>query len=424
MLAHDGAIATDEHDEQQERWGQEPVENRAEKEHPHRVRPGEVQQHPRDHGPGEDQIEPPPAPRREIEPRAPAEDLGDGERRRSGQHRYGQEPRADDPQREEAVREVAGQGTQGLGGLARGLDLGPSGRMQGRGRREHDEEHRDVREQHAGEDGEPRVGQLVRRCAATLGQRPPALRLFLLHLVRGLPEKEIGRDRRPEHADERRNVRGVPDEARREGGDGDLPPVGLGQERRQNVRQEHRGQPLEVLGEARVVQVHGGQENARPEDGDRQQRRHAGEHPGRVRHAREIRRDVEDVGDQQQQTGAVEKRTRIVPANRAGEATTGHEADPRADELHGRHQRKRGRRRPEHPEAERGAGHGVGRDAARIVVRRAGDEPGPEEPEVADEGIVAVAIGCLSFGHEGSTIMPAPGVQGSANMPSMTRTTP
>src|SRR5256885_14111965 len=81
----------------------------------------------------------------------------------------------------------------------------------------------------------------------------------------------------------------------------------------------------------------------------------------------------------------------VVAAYGARQAAPGDEADPRADELDGRHQREGRERGPEHPVAERGARDGVGRDAARIVVRRARDEPRPEELEVADERVVTVA---------------------------------
>ena len=49
-----------------------------------------------------------------------------------------------------------------------------------------------------------------------------------------------------------------------------------------------------------------------------------------------------------------------------------------ADKLDRRHQRIGQHHRPEHVEAELGAGLRIGRNAARVVVRRAGDEPGAE----------------------------------------------
>jgi len=47
---------------------------------------------------------------------------------------------------------------------------------------------------------------LMRGRAAALSYRAPAPGLFLLDLVRGLPEEEIGRDGRAEHRDHRRHV--------------------------------------------------------------------------------------------------------------------------------------------------------------------------------------------------------------------------
>ena len=67
----------------------------------------------------------------------------------------------------------------------------------------------------------------------------------------------------------------------------------------------------------------------------------------------------------------------------------GDEPDPRARELDGRHEGKRGERRPQHAVAELRARDRVGGDAAGIVVRGAGDKPRPQDLEVADDGIAA-----------------------------------
>ncbi len=55
-----------------------------------------------------------------------------------------------------------------------------------------------------------------------------------------------------------------------------------------------------------------------------------------------------------------------------------HPADMGADQLDRRHQREGQDHRPQQPIAELRPGLRIGRDAARIVVRGAGDDPGPE----------------------------------------------
>ena len=57
----------------------------------------------------------------------------------------------------------------------------------------------------------------------------------------------------------------------------------------------------------------------------------------------------------------------------------GHATDPSADLLDGAHQRPAEEQGPAEIVAELGARLGVGRDAARIVVRRARDQPWSED---------------------------------------------
>ena len=67
-------------------------------------------------------------------------------------------------------------------------------------------------------------------------------------------------------------------------------------------------------------------------------------------------------------------RPRIVAAQILRDAVAGYAADPCADRLDGRHQRKAEQHRPAEAVAELRAHLAVGRDAARIVVGRAGDQ--------------------------------------------------
>ncbi len=254
-------------------------------------------------------------------------------------------------------------------------------------------------------DVEARVGELVRGRAAPLRHGATALRFLRFDLVRGLPEEEIRRDRCPEHGHDGRHVDRIPTEARHERREGHLVPVGPSQERGHDVGKQDSGQPLEPLSEGRVGRVDRRDQNDEPEHGYRHDGRHAREHVGDVRHAGEVGRDVEDVGDQQQETRDVEKRARIVAADRGGQAAAADESDPRADELHRRHQRKGRQRHPEHPVPERGAGDGIGGDPARIVVRGAGHEPRSEDPEIADERIVTVPLDLLEVTHDGAWLV-------------------
>ena len=296
VLTHELRVVAHEHDEHQERGREDAVEDGGQKEHADRARLEEIEQHATRDRARKDEVEVAAAPRGEVEPRPPAEDLGDGKGGRASQDRDRQEPRADQPEREEEVGGVAGERPQGFGGLARRRDLGEPRAVEGRRRREDDEVHHDVREEHARVHVEPGVGELVRRRAAPLRRRSPAARLLLLDLLRRLPEEEIGRDRRAEDPDERGDVGGVPAERRHHGGRPRLPPVGMREDRRDDVGKEHRGHPFEIFREGRVARVHGDEHDAGAEERHEGKGRGSGEHRRGLRHARQVGGDVEDVG--------------------------------------------------------------------------------------------------------------------------------
>jgi len=70
-----------------------------------------------------------------------------------------------------------------------------------------------------------------------------------------------------------------------------------------------------------------------------------------------------------------------VIAEVARDAVPGDAADARTDDLDADHQRRRQEHAPQHAEAELRTGLRVGRDAARVIVGRAGDESGAEPLE-------------------------------------------
>jgi len=217
-------------------------------------------------------------------------------------------------------------------------------------------------------------------------------RTLLLDLLRGLPEEKVRRDRRAEDSHQRRQGARVRRQARQQRVAQRRRPARTRENGGEDVGEEHSGEPLEPRGERRVRRVHGGHDHDGPEDRHPDSRGEARQHLRGVRHAGEVGGDVEDVGDEQQQAGGVQEPARIVMAHGAGQPAAGHEADPRARELDGRHQGQRHQRRPQHARSERRARHGIGRDAARVVVGSARDEAWAERPKVPDDRVVAVLI--------------------------------
>ena len=141
-----------------------------------------------------------------VEPLPPPERLGHGVRRRARQHRHGEQPRADHADSEHEAREISGERTQRLRRIRAGGDLRLPAGVERECRRQDDEIHDQVREEHPEVDVDRRDPQLGPACAAARGSRLPSGRLLLLDLMARLPEEQVRRDRRPEDRDERRDV--------------------------------------------------------------------------------------------------------------------------------------------------------------------------------------------------------------------------
>src|SRR6202043_827471 len=87
--------------------------------------------------------------------------------------------------------------------------------------------------------------------------------------------------------------------------------------------------------------------------------------------------------DEQEQNDRLQQPVGIILSNVARYAAPGDPADPTADLLNHRHQRIAEKHRPTDGEAQLGSGLRIGRDAARIVVRCAGDKTGTQEAKQA-----------------------------------------
>ena len=235
-------------------------------------------------------------------------------------------------------------------------------------------------------------GELLGRRAAAFSQ-VASLRSLLLDLLRRLPEKQIRRDRRAENRHQHREERSRPLDVRNQRGAERKPPVHVRDKRGQHIGEQHEREPLEHARDRAVRGPHQqhDDDDAVGRDGERDRR--ARDHPGGLRHAAEIRRNVDHVGDDQQQAGSPQHPARIAPPDHAGETEASDNAEPGAHQLHGGHERERHDRRPQRQVAEAGAGHRVGRNARRVVVRRAGDQAGSQFREEMPEGALVARLG-------------------------------
>ncbi len=240
--------------------------------------------------------------------------------------------------------------------------------------------------------------------------------LLLLDLLGGLPEEEIGADRRPQQGHQ-----GGPAVLRlRQGRDErvveDLPPVGMEEQRRDDVGDEDEGQPLEDPGDLLVPQPDRGHHDEQGEDADEVVGIEAGQHLGGVGHAGEVGGDVEAVrgeqaeGDEDQE-GAGEAGEQVP-----GQAAAGDHADARAHHLDGGHQGPGQEGRPQERRAKLGAGDRERGDARRVVIRGTGDHTWAESREETADGMLRLRHG-VSSGSERccgaeSTAFPGPEPEG------------
>jgi hypothetical protein len=120
-----------------------------------------------------------------------------------------------------------------------------------------------------------------------------------------------------------------------------------------------------------------------PEQHDIEQTRSANQKADRIAHRSEVRSNVDRVGDDEEQNDRLEQPVWIMPSNVARYAAPGDPTDPTADLLNHRHQRIAEKHGPTDSKAQLGSGLRICRDAARIVVRCAGNETGTQAAKQA-----------------------------------------
>jgi hypothetical protein len=103
----------------------------------------------------------------------------------------------------------------------------------------------------------------------------------------------------------------------------------------------------------------------------------------RIAHRPEIGSDVHDVGEQQQPNDGLQYAVGVMPRDIRGDAAASRAPDARANFLNDRHERIGKKQCPADREAELRACLRIGGDAARIVVRGAGDEAWPKRTKEA-----------------------------------------
>ena len=164
----------------------------------------------------------------------------------------------------------------------------------------------------------------------------------------------------------------------------DRAPVGIGQDRREDVGEEHDDDRQEDALDRPIA----GLDDERP-DGHADDRHddvaRDPEHLERRRRAGELGHRVGDVGDQQD--GHRERR-RAHPepvADEVRQALPGDHAEPGRHLLDDGQDDDRDREDPQQGQPGLGAHHAVGRDPARVVAGDPGDQPRPHDGQERDQ---------------------------------------
>ncbi len=312
-------------------------------------------------------------PRGRIEAAAqpPGVDDAIGGAGRVGRHR--QQAAADDAQREDQRGGASRDRPQGAGGLPGARDGGLSMRVEHGRAHQHDADRYRAGDQHAGPGVERDAAPLVAR-----GRFGARRGLVLLVFERGLPDEQVGADGGAEHRHRGGRVVVAEHDARMQQGPPGLAPVDIDQRHFDRVGQHGQRQPFHHARVARIGQAHQRGEHAEPVDGRVDGRMAAGGQGGGAAHCREVRADVDQADQRDAGRQALGQARAAVLAHAGQQAGAGAAADPRRGDLHRHHQGQGEGDQPQHLEAELAAGLAVDRDAAGVVVGRAGQQPRAE----------------------------------------------
>ena len=187
---------------------------------------------------------------------------------------------------------------------------------------QNDEIHDEIGKEHAGHGVGARAVQFPFGRAFAFGERGVPLSLFL-HFLGCLPKEKIGRNRGAENCHQHCEESAGPFHARQERLRKRVPPIDVSEKRSQHVGEQNERHPLENSRHQLVRTPEQKRQDAKRVHGNPDVRPHAGDKLGGLRHAAEIRADVDHVGDNQNRAGAPQHPTRIISPHRGPQAAPG-----------------------------------------------------------------------------------------------------
>jgi hypothetical protein len=163
------------------------------------------------------------------------------------------------------------------------------------------------------------------------GAQHAALQAQLFHLLRGLPEKQVGRNRGAQQRDDHHPVARGPLQLGNHQVMQHLRPLHLHQEHGDHVGKQEERQPFQDGRQLAVGHKHL-QQHGDDTEGHRMEMVAAAHHQlQRLAHGGDVGRDVDGVGDHQQKHHAHQKGARRVLAQVGRHALAGDAPDARAD---------------------------------------------------------------------------------------------
>ena len=198
--------------------------------------------------------------------------------------------------------------------------------------------------------------------------------MLFLDFLAGLPEEQVGTDRRAQDRDHGHGVGGGPLDVWNDQGGQRLAPrhARYGDDR--DIGKQRKGRPLQDRRIALIVQRDLDRDAHDPEQQGVERRAAADQKLEGRAHGAEVRTEVDDIGDQQQQDDSPEQGARIVPTQVPGNSGAGDPADLRGDLLDHHHQREADDERPDQAVPEFRADLAMRADPAGVIIRGARDQ--------------------------------------------------
>src|SRR5450755_2553143 len=246
--------------------------------------------------------------------------------------------------------------------------------VQGNRSGQDDEEHDHVREKRTHAYIKVPELKFFECCSSPLRKRTLTSRLLLFNLFTRLPEKQIRTDRGAENRHQRRPLISRVWHRRDEGRARHSAPVRSHHKRGYGVGEEHQHEPLEHIRYLVIMESDRGPRNQYCKNHYKQVRIDPRQHLRRIRHASEVRSDINRIGRKQRRDNPEQQPTWKSPLEVRSQALSRHLANAGTHHLNRSHQRPGQERGPEQLGSKLCARNGICGNAGWVIVGSPSDD--------------------------------------------------